>query len=526
MLFRGQSYCRSASVKGCILEVFGMEDRLTLTFSSYFGVPHDLIEEYGALDISLVNDLPLFIDPFLLFCSEKAEYRKIHDHIVKYILFLKSQAEAKSGLSKAMYRAWFAFPEVKQNWLGFSENGNSGRGMGFDFAEGLFEGLCTVFSDFGTEEMLESPHMEKFSLIRPKIGKDKISDFTANFAKAYLLQYTQAFAKKHIDKSQLALVNVDKVYFDYRAKRWMPRKYFLPIFQGDYVLLTPKDILTRDDTFINRSDMIRSALEFAPSIGDEALRFSFSEFLYDVLRDDKKSKKEKDAAITEFISKHPEIVNYYIRFKESVKERASIFSEKQVELVDEFFIDAAASLSAVVNETTRFYDIRPSSFEEAKERVLYLKHVIEDQDGYRLLWRDGRAPAHESELQLLFKFVWCGTDFDVNREANNGRGPADYVVSKGAADKTIVEFKLAKNSKLRQNLENQVEIYKRANKTDAAIEVIVFFSEREQKKVERVLNELGLAGNEQIVLIDARCDNKISASNVKTERPSSSDLEQ
>lgn len=495
-----------------------MNNGATLIFSSYFEVPHDALEEYGALDISLVNDLPLFIDPFLLFSSDKPEYRAIHDHIVKYILFLKEQAKLKSVLNRAMYKAWFAFPEVKQNWLGFSESGNSGRGMGFDFAEGLFDGLRTVFSDFGSEEMLESPHMEKFSLIRPKIGKDKISDFTANFAKAYLLEYTQTFAKLNIDESKLASVNVERVYFNYQSKRWMPRKYVLPVFRDDYVLLTPKDILTREDTFINRSDMIRSVWEFAPSIGDEALRFSFSEFVHDVLRDNNRSKKEKDDAIAEFISKHPEIVNYYIKFKESVKDRASVFSEEQVKFVAEFFIDAAASLSAIVKDTTRFYDIHSSSFEEAKERVLYLKHVIEDQDGYRLLWRNGSAPAHEWELQLLFKLVWYGTSFDVNREANNGRGPSDYVVSKGAADKTVVEFKLAKNSKLRQNLENQVEIYKRANNTDLAIEVIFFFYEQEQKKVERILNELSLAGNDQIVLIDARNDNKESASNVKTKK--------
>lgn len=71
--------------------------------------------------------------------------------------------------------------------------------------------------------MLESPHMEKFSLIRPNIGKDKISDFTANFAKQYLLEYTEAFAKKYIDESMLQIANVDRVYFDYSSKKWMPK---------------------------------------------------------------------------------------------------------------------------------------------------------------------------------------------------------------------------------------------------------------------------------------------------------------
>jgi hypothetical protein len=45
-------------------------------FSDRFGVDADVLEQYGALDVSLVADLPLFIDPFLLFNSKKTEYRR------------------------------------------------------------------------------------------------------------------------------------------------------------------------------------------------------------------------------------------------------------------------------------------------------------------------------------------------------------------------------------------------------------------------------------------------------------------
>jgi hypothetical protein len=49
--------------------------------------------------------------------------------------------------------------------------------------------------------------------------------------------------------------------------------------------------------------------------------------------------------------------------------------------------------------------------------------------------------------------VWCGTEFDVNREVNNGRGPVDFKVSFGADDKSLIEVKLASNSSLKRNLE-------------------------------------------------------------------------
>ena len=40
-----------------------------------------------------------------------------------------------------------------------------------------------------------------------------------------------------------------------------------------------------------------------------------------------------------------------------------------------------------------------------------------------------------------------------------GRGAVDFKISRGSKDKTLVEFKLAKNTQLKRNLKNQVKIY-------------------------------------------------------------------
>jgi uncharacterized heparinase superfamily protein len=37
-----------------------------------------------------VSDLPLFIDPFLLFNSDKPEYQELHDGIIAYLRFLRN----------------------------------------------------------------------------------------------------------------------------------------------------------------------------------------------------------------------------------------------------------------------------------------------------------------------------------------------------------------------------------------------------------------------------------------------------
>lgn len=491
---------------------------IKIYFSDFFNVDEDTLEEYGAVNISLINDLPLFIDPFLLYNSEDEELRGIHDEMISYLKFLQMQAEQNTNPDAGMLKAWYLFSEVKQTWLGFSLDGNAGRGLGNDFAKGLHQGLNSIFKSFGKETITKSTHMEKLCLISSNVGRDKISDFTTNFAKKYLLEYTSKYAKEYLASDLCREVTIPKVSFNYTAGRWMPGKYYLPWYGNDYVLLTPKCILTRDDTFINHSDMLRKIEQIAPSVDDETLRFELNQYLASLFREDKKklSQKERDCASDILIRTHPELIDYYLRYKEEHEAEATSVSKEQVSEVKMLFQTQLSELVGMLKEQTSFYDVVPDAHKEALERVKFLKHVIEDQDGYRLFYVNGKPVKRESDLQVIYRLVWFGSPLDVNREVNNGRGPVDYKVSFGKSNSTLVEFKLASNTKLKQNLEKQVDVYKVAAETDRAIKVIMFFTDAEYEKLIKVMNDLGIAGSPDIVLIDAR-DNKPSASNVKSD---------
>lgn len=486
-------------------------------FSDFFEIDEDIIEEYGAINISLINDLPLFIDPFLLFNSENPDFQKIHKEMIDYLLFLQDQAEKASKFTSGMKKAWFSFSEVKQTWLGFSLSGNDGCGMGNDFANSLYEGLNSIFKNFGKEKITKGHHMEKLCLISPRVGRDKISDFTTNFAKQYLLKYTQNFAKMYLRPEQCKEFSVGRVCFNWETTSWKAQKYYLPCYANDYVLLTPKAMLTRDDTFINRIDMIRNLQEIAPAISDDALRFELEIYFREVLYKKKKelSQTEKNDIATRLIKQHPELIDYYMKYKEDNEAEATFISKEKVEEVETLFNDQISQLVSLLNEKTEFYHRIPDAHDEAKLRVGYLKHVIEEQDGYKLFYAKGKPIKREADLQVIYRLVWYGSDLDVNREVNNGRGPVDYKISYGKKNSTLVEFKLASNSKLKQNLAKQVEVYKAASETERAIKVIMFFSEKEYEKICAILNELELVSCEDIILIDARDDNKESASNVK-----------
>lgn len=489
---------------------------IAVYFSDYFDVDPNIIEEYGAVNISLINDIPLFIDPFLLFNSKNPDFQAIHSEMIGYLYFLQEQARMAPVLSKGMSQAWFRFSEVKQTWLGFSQSGNSGRGMGADFANGLFEGLTSVFKDFSETTITKSPHIEKLCLISPNVGRDKISDFTTNFAKRYLLEYTQEFAKKEINQKYCRNVKIRRVSFNWDTHTWQDGSFYLPYHRNDFVLLTPKDILTRDDTFINRADMIRSIEQISIAIPDGALRFELEQYLASVLnRKVKVTKAEREWQTQSFIRLHPELIDYYLKHKEEHAEEATIVSKDNVRDVQFLFNTQVDQLITLLEGSTPFYQVVPDAHDEAKKRVEYLKHVIEDQEGYRIFYQhDGTAIKREADLQVIYRLVWYGSSLDVNREVNNGRGPVDYKISFGKTNSTLVEFKLASNAKLKQNLAKQVEVYKVASETDRAIKVILFFTDTECKKVYRILDELQLTGNADVVLIDAR-KNKESASNVK-----------
>lgn len=102
--------------------------KFKLLFSDYFEIDEYKIEKFGALNICLSSDLPMFIDPFLLFASEKPEYKLLHKKVVNHLIILKNYATENEGRNIDINL--FRFPEIKQNWLGLAEYGNGGKGLG------------------------------------------------------------------------------------------------------------------------------------------------------------------------------------------------------------------------------------------------------------------------------------------------------------------------------------------------------------------------------------------------------------
>ncbi|QVI27285.1 hypothetical protein MN2019_24265 [Mycolicibacterium neoaurum] len=483
---------------------------MDLYFSDYFEVDKTVLEEYGAFDISLATDLPLFIDPFLLFNSDKAEYQELHEDIIKYLKFLRD--EASPDLSDGLIKSWYTFKEVKQNWLGFTEFGNNGSGLGMVFARALHSSLSSILSNFGEETVTRGSHLEKLALIKDRVGRDNISDFTTNLVKHYLLSYTEKFARDFIDPKYCRVTRVSKALFNYQTKTWMVRSYYLPIVKNDFVLLTPADILTRDNTWINHDDMLGHIEQLPSAVEDEQLRSQIEQYFASRLTENSTHDDRKRAAQAT-INRYHELIDIYIKLKEDAGDQAATTSQAKTEDTRRTLVNQVRKAILDLNQRTNFYDLSWTSYDEARLRVLQFKHYVENQDGYRLINRgDGQPLSNEKEVQLFFGLIWMNNDFDVNREPNNGRGPVDFKVSFGSKDASLIEFKLAKSTSLKRNLARQVGIYEKANQTKQSVKVVICYSASEQARLSRILGELDLTGDESIISVDARSDNKASAS--------------
>lgn len=481
-------------------------------FSDFFGVSPDVLAEYGAFNVSPIVDLPLFIDPFLLFTSKKVQYQTLHNEIIRYLQFLKDRS-VEGSIDTGLLRSWYCFKEVHQNCLGFCATGTRGAGLGMDFAQALNSNLNSIFRDFGTEKVTRGSHIEKLVLIRERVGRDNISDFTTNLIKGFLLRYTEIFAKRHIDSVRRKLVNVPRVRFNFDVGVWENGRFDLPWLGNDFVLLTPEDILTKDDTWINKEDLRKDFPSIREAIPNEALRSQINYYFRSVLPK-RPTPQEERMAVEKTIRRFPALIDLYIRQKEDSGPEAVKRSMALVREVDLRFIKNLSILVSLITKQGYFYRTPANTLEEVRKKIDYLKYVIECQDGYRIFYVKGKPVEREKDLQILFKLVWEGSPSSIDAEVNNGRGPVDFKVSRGANDSTLVEFKLASNSQLERNLRNQVAIYEKANKTTQSFKVILCFSATDEAKVRTILKRIGATSGTGIILIDARRDTKKSGSKV------------
>lgn len=195
-------------------------------------------------------DLPLGIDPFLLFKSRDSEYRELHTLLIA--TFNAGVAAIREGDTDEAHRL-FDFPEVSAIGLGYTQGGKRGSGVGSYLAGLIIDTLeaSPAFQQRGVR------HVEEMQLLSAGIGPDRVSDITANVLKRFLIEYTQRQCRiwnVEITKN----VPVSHI-FNHLSKDWEDSFEDLPIspINGAPILFVPRRIV-RVLPWINYDDFVRS----------------------------------------------------------------------------------------------------------------------------------------------------------------------------------------------------------------------------------------------------------------------------
>ena len=195
-------------------------------------------------------DIPLGIDPFLLYKSRNSTFVRLHDIILKaFNAGIQALREGKSEEARYL----FDFPEVHEIGFGYSRQSKRGSGVGDFLASLIIEALEN------SPALLERGvrHIEEMQLASIGIGSDRISDITANLIKAFLIEYTQKQCKMW-EIPLMQNVPISHI-FDPDCFEWCDRYVDLPISPVDKqpILLVPRRIV-RNLPWINYDDYFRT----------------------------------------------------------------------------------------------------------------------------------------------------------------------------------------------------------------------------------------------------------------------------
>lgn len=227
----------------------GIDRRCLMRLTQAFGLAFTQSEvDFVVPDLS--TDLPLSIDPFLLYKSRDQRLRGLHDRLLS--IFDEGVRLYRVGRREDLDRL-IDFPEVDEIGFGYSEEKIRGRGLGTQLNALLADTLAA--SPALQERGLR--HVEELQLVAIGVGPDRVSDITANVLKAFLIEYTQ-------EQAELWNIPITRDlpvhhYFDFESWEWSDGAFDLPLnpVSGLPILLVPRRIV-RLLPWINYDDYART----------------------------------------------------------------------------------------------------------------------------------------------------------------------------------------------------------------------------------------------------------------------------
>ncbi|WP_103965010.1 hypothetical protein [Nonomuraea solani] len=203
----------------------------------------------------LREDLPLYLDPFLLWKSGDPEYRRLHTDLLRFVDEVRKHAVEGRAIRAGMLLSEVSEPV--ELGLGYAEGTKRGSALG----SGTIDGIIRTFRQVPQLQTAGLDHLEVLSLLVPGIAEDRISDLTASVIKRWLSEFTERRCGDWgIPTARHRLLSWDAAALD-----WRPFDASLPCNpnDGSPILLAPLNLLRRLP-WINYGDYYRTA--YAPLV--------------------------------------------------------------------------------------------------------------------------------------------------------------------------------------------------------------------------------------------------------------------
>jgi hypothetical protein len=180
----------------------------------------------------LDEDVPLYLDPFLLWKSPSLQDNSLHTALVNSFNNL-GHLFSNGGEKEAMAYLEMS-SECREVGLG-----NSKTKTGKKIGSKLSAEILNIYKDIPQVSKSGFVHFEEIQLFVDNISRDRISDITCNFIKSFLVDYTFEQCEKH--KIPLEKAVVENIY-DYRKNKFVSEETWVPINPKDRspILFVPK----------------------------------------------------------------------------------------------------------------------------------------------------------------------------------------------------------------------------------------------------------------------------------------------
>ena len=198
--------------------------------NDFHGLPF-LQEEVDFAIPFLDEDLPLYVDPFLLWKINSQQDNSLHTSIVN--LFNQLGSNYLKGKEDESRNILIELSECNEVGLGNSKT-RKGKKIGVKTADEILN----LFKSIPQLHNQGFQHFEEIQLLVDNVSKDRISDISCSLIKSFLIDYT-------IDQCQKLKIPLEKCsipIYDYKSFRFKTEETYLPLNPENKqpIILTPK----------------------------------------------------------------------------------------------------------------------------------------------------------------------------------------------------------------------------------------------------------------------------------------------